>query len=217
MPGLGCAMYAHEIFPKPTSTHPDTAPSSAQATPAPKCILITRPPSPTQLPFHPTPLPHRWLTPPTALYKEAYPRAMSFLTQSDIERLVTTGHLIADAHGLRTAGTNEYQFLYQGERDASEKFYTKAFTEYIFERDHRDLPVTPIVAGVGGGMEMGRRVMISARGVSLDEGGLVREEAVVDNEGKTQKLVGEKSRARRGRGYFEGWKGKSRFEREVGW
>lgn len=219
MPGLGSAMYAHELFSRPTSTHSDTTIPSDRATsygdhiPIAKRILKTRPPSPTQDGGYFTPLPYRWLTSPTALYKEAYSCAMGALTQNDIEHLVTTGRLIVDEKGIRTANTNQYRFLYQGERDATEMFYTKPFTEYVFEQDHRDIPATPIVAERRAKEKGKTRVRIWASSLSLDALSIVGEERVVDNEGKTAIHVVGACKARRMRGYFDGWNRRSSFER----
>jgi hypothetical protein len=171
---------------------------SAPTTPSARPLSILKPD------ILAVPLLTPWHFPKHALYTEAFPSAMKNTRERDIESLVTSGHLISDAKGIRSLGTNVYQLLYAGQRDEDEKYYTPRIkrlpvvdalrreASVTSLRSLQERPGTPIVVVEmerPGERESPRAVRFNRNCISLDGEGVVGRGVVVDNEGKTGKDI----------------------------
>jgi hypothetical protein len=110
---------------------------------------------------------------------EAHPLSTSHTNEVGIERAVTAGYLIVDAHGIRDAATGRYMLRYVGERDDSERVFTPRIR--WVEQVHR--AATPI-EDFEGREGKTKGVRIKRRVASVDgEGGVEEEDVVVDGKG----------------------------------
>jgi hypothetical protein len=86
-----------------------------------RVLRASRPETPS---FTPARLDAPWRFTREAVYVEAYPLSTSHTNEVGIERAVTPGYLVSDAHGIRDAATGRYMLRYVGERDDSERVFT---------------------------------------------------------------------------------------------
>jgi hypothetical protein len=112
------------------------------------------------------------------VYVEAYPLSTSHTNKVDIERAVTAGYLVADAHSIRYAATVRYMLRYVGERDDSERVFTPRIRR-AESVNRAAKPIQDFEEREG----RTRGVRIKSRVEWVDEEGAVEEEGVVDGEG----------------------------------
>jgi hypothetical protein len=86
-----------------------------------RVLRASRPETPS---FTPARLDAPWRFTREAVYVEAHPLSTSHTNEVGIERAVTAGYLVADAHSIRYAATVQYMLRYVGERDDSECVFT---------------------------------------------------------------------------------------------